>query len=157
MRRNGGQLVLNTLVTEIVLGERNQALGVRLDDSRVIRASKAVVSNADARVTLSIFYLWRNWIKKWELLDLWRMGGESVGYLTGFYGFDIDVGSHYQVEDDLIAYYPSYDVERMYDDIYAKNKLAPDFWLWIMFPVDPRKWHRPGFHSGNGITGEIWF
>src|SRR5690606_24857910 len=45
LRRNGGQLVLNTLVTEIVLGERNQALGVRLDDSRVIRASKAVVSN----------------------------------------------------------------------------------------------------------------
>lgn len=169
LRRNGGQLVLNTLVTEIVLGERNQALGVRLDDSRVIRASKAVVSNADARVTFEHLLPMEKLDKKSrELLDLWRMGGESVGYLTGFYGFDIDVGSHYQVEDDLIAYYPSYDVERMYDDIYAKNKLAPDFWLWIMFPSLTHPKMAPagcstavmalpvkyGFEEGLGVDGD---
>lgn len=129
----GGDTICNTLAKKIIVKE-GVACGVQLEDGTVVNAKDAVVSNADARLTLTKMLdfdtlpegLKRDF-KKWD------SSGPSLSYYIVNLGLDIDLKKEYGMEYDLTLYFPSYDLPRIHKDINA-GFLPDDFWLWMVFP-----------------------
>ncbi|GFZ30864.1 hypothetical protein CSC2_13900 [Clostridium zeae] len=130
---NGGELYNSSLVTKIGV-ENNKATGVVLDDGTEIKANTAVISNADAKLTIEKMIGIENVPK--TMLDefkLWDKSGYSLSYYIVNLGLDIDLHEKYGMEHDLTIYFPSKDIPRVHKDI-NNNILPEDFWLWMVFP-----------------------
>ncbi|OPZ94875.1 MAG: Phytoene desaturase (neurosporene-forming) [Firmicutes bacterium ADurb.Bin419] len=130
---NGGELYNNSLVRKIVV-ENNKATGIVLDDGTEIKATNAVISNADAKLTIEKMIGKENVPKTMlDEFNLWDKAGYSLSYYIVNLGLDIDLHEKYGMEYDLTIYFPSKDIPRVHKDI-NNNVLPDDFWLWMVFP-----------------------
>ncbi len=136
LKKFGGVIALNSAVRSIQISN-GKATGVVLENGRQIIARKAVVSNADARLTYTKLIdprdtdpeVLRN-IMEWQI---------TPSYFVVNLGLDFDI----RIMDfnaGNIQYYPTYDTMRMYQSI-LDGKIPDDFWVWIGFPsvTDPTK------------------
>lgn len=130
---NGGKILVSTTVKKIIV-EQNRAQGVITDDGNVFLAKKAVISNADAILTLEQM-VGREKLSKQSIeeLDKWKKNVPSLSYYILNVGLDIDVQKEYGIEGDLTIYYPRTDVMSCFKEI-DKGCLPDDFWLWMIFP-----------------------
>ncbi len=133
IKRMGGELQTNSTVTKIII-ENNEAKGVVLDNGETFFAKRAVISNADALLTLDKMIGRDNLPKEMnDELDKWSKCVPTLSYYILNIGLDIDVKAVYNLKGDLTVYYPSMDILNCFKNINA-GKLPDDFWLWMVFP-----------------------
>ncbi len=133
IRMHGGELFHSSLVRKIHV-VNNKATGVVLDDGTEIKANVAVISNADAKLTIEKLIGSDNVPQKMmDEFKLWDKSGYSLSYYIVNLGLDIDLYEKYGMEYDLTIYFPSKDIPRVHKDI-NNNQLPEDFWLWMVFP-----------------------
>lgn len=142
----GGDIKCNTMVKKIIV-EDNVATGVVTEDGSVYKASKAVVSNADAMLTLEKM-IGRDQLPQHmcEEVDRWKNFVPSLSYYILNTGLDIDVKQVYGMQGDLTIYYPKTDILRDFKKINL-GKLEDDFWLWMVFPTVNDESLAPKGHS----------
>jgi len=145
IKKMGGELRADTLVKKIII-ENNEARGV-VTDEETFYARKAVISNADAILTMEKL-IGRDNLPgdMMQELDRWLKYVPSISYYNLSVGLDIDVKEVYKLQGDLCIYYPSSDLLGSFKRI-NQGVLPDDFWVWMIFPsVNDRTVAPPG-HS----------
>lgn len=133
IKRMGGTLITNSMVKKIII-QNNEAKGVILENGEQFSANKAVISNADAILTLDKMIGRENLPNEMQSeLDKWKKAVPSLSYYILNLGLDIDVRKTYDLKGDLTVYYPSSDVLGCLKKINT-GILPDDFWLWMVFP-----------------------
>ena len=129
----GGEIRTNAMVKKINV-ENGKARSVILDSGEEFFANRAIISNADAILTLDKMigreHLTAN-MK--EELDKWKRQVPSLSYYILNLGLDTDVKKEYGMQGDLTIYYPKLDILKGFKEINEGN-LPEDFWLWMVFP-----------------------
>jgi phytoene desaturase len=123
----GGQLRLNSRVTEITINDSGAATGVKLADGRAIEA-KVVVSNGDVANTYRKLVAPR-WRRRWTDRKLERMR-YSMGLFVVYFGTN---RTYPNLAHHTIVLTKRY--KELLNDIFNRKELAEDFSLYLHAPT----------------------